>query len=201
MKHKIIAISVMLLFAWASIEAQTERGRFIFGAAGSVEVSNTKGGLSVSLSKTSSTTIVVKPEVGYFLLDDFSVGISLAMYGYPNSIANDYNDLLSEFKYFFQGTNFRPFVKANIGYKNLTESFRNPTQVGSYSLHGLALGGGVGGAFFVRNNISVDLSLQYLHANLKQVGDPYYDIYTEQKHEFKAKRNDVKVFVGFSVYL
>lgn len=108
---------------------------------------------------------------------------------------------MSEFKYFFEGTNFRPFVKANVGYKYKDFWSLFGSSVPWSDAHGLAFGGGVGGAFFVRNNISVDLGLQYLHSIMKSVSSPPPGPYTANLRQFTAKGNDVKVFVGFSVYL
>ena len=202
MKYKIIAISLMALFAWANLPAQTEKGRFIIGAGGSVDVSNTKGGLSSVPSKTSNTTIIIKPEVGYFLLDDFSVGISISLEGYTGDAHGAHADLLSEFKYFFKGTHFRPFVKANVGYKYKDFWGLFGQSIPVSDVQGLAFGGGVGGAFFVRKNISVDLGLNYLHSTLKRVSMPY-DQSGPMKEEnpLKANMDEIKVFVGFSVYL
>lgn len=57
-------------------------------------------------------------------------------------------------------------------------------------------------ALFVRNNISIDLGLQYLHSNLKRLS-PIYTSSGPQKEDnpLKAKMDDIKVFVGFSVFL
>ena len=202
MKHKIIAISLIALFAVASLQAQTEKGRFIIGAGSSVDVSNAKGGLSTAPSKTSNTTIIIKPEVGYFLLDDFSVGVSVSVEGYAGDAGGAHADLLSEFKYFFKGTSFRPFVKANVGYKYKDFWGLFGQSIPVSDVQGLAFGGGVGGAFFVRKNISVDLGLNYLHSTLKRVSMPY-DQSGPMKEEnpLKANMDEITVFVGFSVYL
>lgn len=112
MKHKIIAISLMMLFAWVNLHAQTEKGRFVIGAGSSVDVSNTKGGLSGAPSKTSNTTIIIKPEVGYFIVDDLSVGLSFSVEGYTGDAGGAHADLLSEFKYFFQRNQLSSFCES-----------------------------------------------------------------------------------------
>ena len=201
MKRKIALFLLMAFFALSILQAQTEKGRFIVGAASSAEVSNTKGGLSTS-SSSSFTTISIKPEVGYFIMDDLSVGISVSVSGNSSGTGNAYADVLSEFRYFFKGTNFRPFVKANAGYKyqDFWGLFGQNAPVAD--VHGFAFGGGVGGAFFVRNNVSIDLGLHYLYSNLKRVS-AIYTASGPQKEDnpLKAKMNEVKVFIGFSVYL
>lgn len=215
MKYKIIAISLMTIFAWINLQAQTERGRFIIRATSSIGASKTKGGLSTAPYKTSNTTIIIKPEVGYFLYDNFSVGVSFATKGsgsklidYPNSMIDTsvrvvefYADLLSEFKYFFKGNNLRPYVKANAGYKykDYAQVFGERAPVSE--VHGLAFGGGIGGAFFVRKNISIDLELDYLHSNLKRLSP----IFTtngpiQEDNPLKNKMDEIKLFVGFSMY-
>ncbi|MDO5664687.1 MAG: hypothetical protein Q4G63_05455 [Bacteroidia bacterium] len=201
MKHRIIIVTLITVFALTSLQAQTKQGHFIIGGASSIEVSQTKGGFSTAPSESKVTTISIKPEVGYFLFDNFSVGLSANLLGYTSGSVSGDASLLSEFKYFFQGTNYRPFVKANMGYryKNLRDIFSMVMYVNE--AHGLAFGGGVGGAFFVRENLSIDLELQYLYSNLKQIGGPYYDFYTDTKKEYVAKANEIKIFVGFSLYL
>ena len=202
MKHKIIAISLMMLFAWVNLHAQTEKGRFVIGAGSSVDVSNTKGGLSGAPSKTSNTTIIIKPEVGYFIVDDFSVGLSFSVEGYTGDAGGAHADLLSEFKYFFKGTNFRPFVKVNAGYKYKDFWGLFGQSVPVSDVQGFAFGGGAGGAFFVRNNISIDLGLQYLHSNLKRFSVPYSSLGPiKEGNPLKTNMDEVKVYVGFSIYL
>jgi opacity protein-like surface antigen len=67
---------------------------------------------------------------------------------------------------------------------------------------GFAFGGGVGGAFFVRDNISVDLSLNYLHSSLKRFYAGYTSSGTvKNNNPLRANMDEIKVFVGFSVYL
>lgn len=202
MKNKISTILLMAFVALATLQAQTERGRFIFGGGTSVDVTKNKGGLSTA-SETSSTTILIKPEVGYFLFNDFSIGLSAILNGNTGNNSDAGNaDFLSEFKYFFKGTNFRPFVKANVGYRMENINVRYAGKMSTNSLNGLVFGGGVGGAFFVKENISIDLSLQYLHSNLKNAASPTYNYETDQMNKpLNAKMNDIKVLVGFSVYL
>lgn len=201
MKHIIVSFLLMGCFALSSLQAQTEKGLFIIGAGSSADLSNTHGGLSASPS-SSVTTISIKPEVAYTIMDDLSVGLSVSVLGYTKGPASAHTILLSEFKYFFKGTNFRPFVKANVGYKyeDLSGAFGQKVSVND--VHGIAFGGGIGGAFFVRNNISIDLGLDYLHSNLKRVSQlPPTDGVWVEENPLKVKMDDINIFIGFSVYL
>lgn len=201
MKNKILTITFFALFAFATLHAQTEKRRFLIGGAGSIDVSNTKGRYSNNPNESIQTLISIKPEVGYFVTDDFSVGLSASVMGYTRGSNEGDVRLLSEFKYFFQGANFKPFVKVNAGYryKTIYRIFGENLMVND--AHGLAFGGGIGGAFFVRNNISIDLGLEYLRANMKQVSPPISDINDPNKIKYSAKANDIKLFIGFSLYL
>lgn len=201
MKNKIYTIAFFALFAFAGLHAQTEKGRFLIGGASSVDVANAKGSYSNTSGESTQTTISIKPEVGYFLFDDFSVGLSASLLGYTKGDDGGDVRLLSEFKYFFQGTNFRPFVKANVGYRYKTINLFSGGNLMTNEVHGLAFGGGVGGAFFVKNNISIDLGLEYIHANMSQVSPPTYDVNNQHIIKYSAKANDVRLFVGFSLYL
>lgn len=203
MRNKILAISLIVLFSWANIQAQTEKGRFIVGAGSAVNVSNSKGDFSETSNPISSITILIKPEVGYFLLDDFSVGVSVSVLGYTSGNSSAHADFLSEFKYFFKGNNIRPYVKANVGYKyiDFAGMFWPKIQMSLSDAQGFAFGGGFGGAFFVRDNFSIDLGLNYLHSNLKRFYSGYISSGTANNNPLKASMDEVKVFVGFSVYL
>ena len=204
MKHKIIVISLMALFAWTSLQAQTEKGRFILGASGSIDVSNAKGGLSTAPSKTSNTTILIRTRSRIFSTDDFSVGISVSVLGYTSGDSSAHADFLSEVKYFFTGSKIRPFVKANVGYKykDFAGMYWPKIRMSLSDAQGFAFGGGVGGAFFVRDNISVDLSLNYLHSSLKRFYAGYTSSGTvKNNNPLRANMDEIKVFVGFSVYL
>lgn len=103
---------------------------------------------------------------------------------------------------FFKGTNFRPFVKVNAGYKYKDFWGLFGQSVPVSDVQGFAFGGGAGGAFFVRNNISIDLGLQYLHSNLKRFSVPYSSLGPiKEGNPLKTNMDEVKVYVGFSIYL
>lgn len=196
MKNKtFLAILLLSIFTFTSLHAQTEKGRFVIGANTSLDVAHTKGGIS-SAPSSSLTSILFQPNAGYLLLDDFSVGVSIN-YAYDGNRADV--SLLSELKYYFPGVKVRPFVKANAGYRNTQRIVRYPEMFLGFDVDGLVFGGGVGAAFFVRNNVSIDLGVQYFHSNLDQVGKERKEY--DQRVYSKAKIDDVNIFAGFSVYL
>lgn len=200
MKHTATLYLIMMVFAASSLHAQTEKGQFVIGAGTSIDLSKTESNAALN-----TTSLNMKANGGYFIVDNLSVGISgslKAAYGNANVDGIENTDILSEFRYYFNGTHFRPFVQMNAGYRYARLVFTSTDYTAINKAHGLALGGGVGGAFFIRDNISIDLGLQYLHANLKRSTIPYgMNGPIQEEKPFKAVMDDLKLSIGFSMYL
>ncbi|MEA5081755.1 MAG: hypothetical protein VB024_09060 [Dysgonamonadaceae bacterium] len=197
MRNKYIIVTIFVFFCtFSTIQAQTEKGKFMIGANTSLDVSSIKVSTSSS-SSSNQTTVNFEPRASYFLFDNFSAGLSFDI-SYQGSGYGEAS-LLSDFRYYFTGKKVRPFVKANIGYRNTQRQVYYPEMHYSFDLDGLTIGGGMGFAFFVSDNISIDLGAQYFHSDLDQVGKEYLNVYDQRVYS-KAKLNDINMFVGLSMY-
>ncbi|HBG39830.1 MAG TPA: hypothetical protein DDZ96_08505 [Porphyromonadaceae bacterium] len=199
MKSKIFIVLLMTLILSATLSAQTEKGQWIIGGNASLDVTYTEGGLSNQSGKSGYTVLNITPEAGYFVFDNFSAGLS-GNYAYRWDFESEDMTLLSQFKYYLSQSNCRPFVKANVGYRYASIYGNDGSLFNSKDMGGVVFGGGIGCAFFVSRTISIDLGVQYLHSHLTQMGNTY-DLETDRTFDFTANKNDVNVFVGFSLYL
>ncbi len=189
MKIRLLIVVFTTLFAFANLSAQTEQGRFVFGGATSFDV--------VNLIEEEVTTLTLKPELGYFVYDNFSIGLTGLIVADASEINNFDGSLLSEFKYYFLQDKFRPFVKLNAGYRKTSIYERSVSSSSFSTIHGLAIGSGIGGAYFLNDNISIDFSLQYLYSDMKRKGQ----VPPQFRTDYSVKQTNINVFVGLSFYL
>ena len=61
----------MMVFAASSLHAQTEKGQFVIGAGTSIDLSKTESNAALN-----TTSLNMKANGGYFIIDNLSVGIS-----------------------------------------------------------------------------------------------------------------------------
>lgn len=199
MKHKtILAIAIIMTVACSNIYAQTEKGNFILG--GNTSFTITHNNTETFGDKVKMTNIMLQPYAGYFILDKFSAGLSID-YDYSSSIKNADMSVLTDFRYYFTNSSVKPFVKLNAGYSNqLLDVGHYPVEFRT-NAHGLKVGAGAGVAIFFKDNMSIDITGQYFYSNLKRVsGGTYGDLYDTSRN-FKAKVDELRLFIGFSVYL
>lgn len=195
MKHKIIfAIAIIIMIAYTDIFAQTEKGSFILG--GNTSFAITQNNSETSGEKTKVTNIILQPYVGYFLFDKFTAGLSVD-YDYDSSIKNADMSILSDFRYYFNNSNVKLFMKLNAGYSNQLLQLGYYPSPAAYksTAHGLKLGAGAGVAIFFKDNMSIDITGQYFYSNLKRM---YGGTDNER---IKQKIDELRLFIGFSVYL
>lgn len=199
MKTKFIATTLLLFIAISAVMAQTERGRFIIGANSSIVLSDVR--VKFTGQETDKTTIFkLMPSAGYFLFDNFSVGLSIG-YEYQSSNIGAELSALSEFRYYLTSSIVRPYLKANIGYLNIDKSIIGHQYDYDASMHGLKVIGGAGIAIFLRNNISLDLTGQYTLNRLNDLGDGYYESSSNKSFKVRTTTQGLGGFVGLSFYL
>ena len=200
MKYRLITVLLATLWMSGSLWAQTEKGAWVVGGNASMNVGYAKDKVNQPSGKSDNIVLGIIPEVGYFVFDNISAGLSGSYRSSLNTIADDEITLLAQVKYYFSQSACRPFAKANVGFQASTVFDDTGTYLNSKSVNGLAFGGGVGCAFFIRERISIDLGLHYLHSNLKQTGNTY-DLDSDQYYDFTVRKNEINVFIGFSFYL
>lgn len=169
-----------LLFLSAIAFAQTEKGRFTVSGRSSIDFSysNTKfkGGSIPDSEATGETyNFNIAPAVGFFLFNDFAVTLQTSYGisdGNTNSQMSQFAVIPGVIYYVPTGSIVRPFVQAGGGYANI--SMKTPLTSGgkaTNSFNGYTLAGGVGVAFFVRENIAIELAGQYATVKTSFSGD------------------------------
>mgnify|MGYP001156478654 CR=1 FL=1 len=199
MKHKtIVAIAIIMTFAWSNIFAQTEKGNFILG--GNTSFSVTHNNTETFGEKAKMTNIMLQPYAGYFIFNKFSAGLSID-YDYSSTIKSADVSVLTDFRYYFTNSSVKPFVKLNAGYSNqLLDVGHNPVSFRT-NAHGLKLGAGAGVAIFFKDNMSIDITGQYFYSNIKRVAGGTDGGFYDTSRRLKAKVDELRLFIGFSVYL
>ena len=199
MKHKtILAIAIIMTVACSNTFAQTDKGNFILG--GNTSFTITHNNVETLGEKAKITNIMLQPYAGYFIFNKFSAGLSVD-YDYSSTIKSADVSVLTDFRYYFTNYSVKPFVKINAGYSNqFLDAGYYPNEFRS-SAHGLKVGAGAGLAIFFKDNMSIDITGQYFYSNLKRVGGGTYGDLYDTSRNFKAKVDELRLFIGFSVYL
>lgn len=170
-----------ILFLLSAITfAQTEKGRFMASGRSSLNFTYSKmnlNGRNISGADKSEDTynLTLSPAIGYFVINDLAVSLQ-ASYNINNG---KMENQMSQFAImpgviYYVPTNavVRPFVQAGGGY--VTISTKTPLSSGGFatqSFNGYTWAGGVGLAFFVKDNISIELAGQYASVRTSFSGD------------------------------
>ncbi|MEA5081756.1 MAG: OmpW family outer membrane protein [Dysgonamonadaceae bacterium] len=197
MKKRIYILFVMLLVA-ATTFAQTEKGQFIVSGKSSLDFtySNTKleaGYLPDEVSQE-KYDLTISPAIGYFVIDNLAVVLQTS-YGISDGKLEDQTSQLSLIPsaiYYFPASEIvRPFVQAGAGYVNISNKTSLDTGgKATQSFNGYTLAGGVGVAFFVKENIAIELVGQYATINTSYSGDS----------SLKLNMNGISGAIGFSLF-
>lgn len=138
---------LLLVLGLQSLISQTEKGHCLIG--GSIYGSK---GLSNS---NKNFTLGVQPSLGFFVADNLAIGASLSfnMSTAPNT-PNFYGYGLGPLaRYYVGGGKIKPFVSASAMY--VGSNYDGQTS------NGFNFDGGVGVAFFVTDNVAIDLQGLY----------------------------------------
>lgn len=173
-------IIVVLLLAATTTFAQTEKGRFMVSGRSSIDFSysNTKfEGSNIPGDNATGETYSfnIAPALGYFVFNDFAVSLQTSYAisdGNTDSQMSQFAIMPGVIYYVPTGSIVRPFVQAGGGYMNI--STKTPLTSGgkaTSSFNGYTLAGGIGIAFFVKGNISIELSGQYASIKTGFSGD------------------------------
>ena len=193
MKQKLLVVAVLFCLFSTLITAQTEKGKFSISGRSSIEgayFSNRVYGDNISIGDREAMDIdgysfSITPSLSYFVIDNFSIGGQATF-----SIADgDYQSKTTEFilmptvaYYFLKDKTVRPFVALGAGYANVS--------MGNMSFSGFTWAGGIGAAFFVSNNISIDLMAEYAELSTR----------TSDNSDYKYSTKGLGGSVGLSVY-
>ncbi|MDO5664686.1 MAG: OmpW family outer membrane protein [Bacteroidia bacterium] len=179
MKTKTFLTALLLLLA-TTVMAQTEKGKFLVSGKTSLDFtfSSTEisGSAVVGYTGAQSTyNFNITPAFGYFIIDNLAVSLQTS-YAVNNGKTKSQTSqfiFMPDITYYLPISQIvRPFVQVGGGYVNI--STKTPLTSGgkaTQSFNGYTLGGGIGLAFFVKRNISLDLSGQYAVIKTSFSGD------------------------------
>ena len=149
-------------------------------------------------NKTSTFTLGL--EGANFVADDVAIGLSLAYSNQKSEIkfedffgAGEFETEISTFSvlpfaqyYFNTGSKVKPYLGAQGGFTLIStgdEDFEKTS--------GFSYGGRGGVAYFINNNVSIDLRVNYLRSSLNN----------KENNEAKDKLNSLSIGVGAFLYL
>lgn len=169
------------VFAFASINAfaQTEAGHGFVGAKSGLDFSTTKTTVKTGAGSTSGKAVNnfnLNFNAGYFVIDNLAIGglvdLDLSKVGDVSSFNYVVAPQLTYFVPF--DSQFRPYANFYVGYAGVSNSVKSTSDKKETSNNGgLALGGGIGVAYFLQSNIALSLELGYgsLISNEKVAGE------------------------------
>jgi len=176
MKKTKIALTILLL-STLSLFSQTEKGKYLLGASSNIGASFTKQKFKSNTTTQeygNTNTFSLSPHIGYFVADNFAIGIELAMsfsnYKDKNNHSSSANNtyVFAPFlKYYFSQNEFKPFLFAEYGIGTHHSKHDSPyyNYDGKNKLSVLAIGGGV--SYFINTTIGLDLGVNYSRSSSK----------------------------------
>jgi hypothetical protein len=209
---KILTLPLLALLVSAAI-AQTQKGSFMLGTSAGTGVgtvialftennssaNNTSVGFGTEKfdgeKVSSSTTIGLSPNVGYFVADGLMIGLNFSIFSTSNKDEGDderYGSTLTTFqpmlRYYFTTTKVRPYGEVRGGILNFKD--KEEDEGDSATLFGLK----GGAAIFLNEKVSLDLFLDYnMGFNNEE------DEFTGE--EIKNTSSLVSFGAGFSIFL
>lgn len=158
------------VFAFASINAfaQTEAGHGFVGAKSGIGFSSAKTSTKVGGKSTSDPSVNafnLNLNGGYFVIDNLAIGglvdLGVGFTGDDSAVAYK---VAPKVTYFAPvDSQFRPYANLYVGYAGLKTTTKNQTDNKTVSERNgaLAVGGGIGVAYFLQSNIALSLELGY----------------------------------------
>jgi len=173
MRKSLLILAMMLCVNL--IYAQTEKGTLYVSGSTMLNLSfnswEVENGEKIERDITNISFI---PSIGVFIVDDLVVGLDLIYAHTKDDWKNEVELKETTFaimpmaKYYIPMDNgIRPFVHAGIGWKKWKIDGDGDGDEGEdIDADGILFGGGVGIAYFVKDNISLDLGVNYIYSKI-----------------------------------
>jgi hypothetical protein len=183
---KIFTILVLVLSVSIVTFSQDFAKKGMWELGGSVGfTSSTNVYAGTSDTRGAITTFSISPEAGYFITDNFELGLvplQFVSQSFDGNTASQFNFLLAPSWNFILQSNLYPYIQALIGYGSIS--------YGGSSVSGLDYGAQAGIKLEIAKSSLINIGLSYLMTNRTPSGisDRY-------------GTNDLKIVAGFSVFL
>jgi outer membrane protein len=197
---KKLLLLLIIVVSTGTIFAQTKQGNFVLSGRTGLQftASNTKyvyDGKTIDGSESKLSAFSIIPSVGYFVIDNLAVGlvgdieINTDKSDDPKYVSSTTAILVNGSYYFPLEGKLRPFAFIGAG---LASQVEKEVPAGEYDTKysGICFHFGGGLSYFIKENISLDLGLSYLMANLKDADD----------NKGKVKYGRFNTNIGVSVY-
>ncbi|MFN7326590.1 MAG: outer membrane beta-barrel protein [Chitinophagales bacterium] len=203
-RQKVRLLLVLLLGCWGVSQAQfTDRGRFMLGSAVGFATNSSKIARSDQnvLSEPQNTQWNVAPSIGYFLFDQFVLGIGM---DYTSSSEKNEgeettrdNDLLfGPFaRYYVPFGDKAFFLQANFGFGNSTDNLILGGVKQNINTNILAYGAGPGFTIFSNDALGIEALVKYNYARSKFNVDV-----AGVQTSTTTKTNQIALSLGMQVY-
>ncbi len=175
MKILKIFFIITILFT-LSVHSQITKGNWMVGGSGSFI--NYKNTYPDHITETTQTGYAFEllPNVGYFVVDNFSIGSMVAFYFINHS--GPYNNSLSfglapYVRYYFRKSDkiINPFLQASYGFNRSKIQIEDGYNKSSeYRLKG-------GSSFFLNSSVALDITIEY-RSSINNVNNNQYNNFT-----------------------
>lgn len=207
---KLFLVAVLSVFAFSTVNAQdegsssgpTEQGNFVLSGAAGLQFISSNIEIEYdgeSLGDYTVNTFSFMPSFGYFVMDNFAVGLSANFSTMTEKddgnkyIVKSTMIIPSALYYFPVAGDVKPLVQVGAGYMSSTfeENYDGPGEVYKDKSSGLVINIGGGVSYFANDFVSINFGLSYTMANLKDSEDS----------ESVTKQGNFGANIGLSVFL
>lgn len=205
---KKLMYSLVFIFLSSSLWAQyTAQGNFMMGSTIGFSAANSKvtqdaGNGDEETINPTSTQFNISPSIGYFLLDDFVLGIGLDYTSNRVDRGDGDNNLDSDLlfgpfaRYYLPITeDMAFFLESNFGFGNSTDNLEIGGEVQKISTNIFAVGVGPGFTIFSSSAVGIEALVQYNYARSNfdtNIGG--------QKRNTTTVTNQFDFSIGFQFY-
>lgn len=202
---KLLVMSAIALFGL--VNAQTEKGSWVAGGSTTLGFNSTTSKVKYngeSVDGPKSTTFNVTPSVGYFVANNFAIGLDLGFKSTKNEGSQyilgeefDYESTESTVivmptatYYFKSASKIMPYLGAGVGYFSNTMKYPADyfnIEETKFTTDGLAWGAKGGVVFLVTPSVGIDLGLAYVNTS-------------NRENDVKNSTNTFGVNAGFSFF-
>jgi outer membrane protein W len=204
LKKRIFTSIVLLSLAQMAQGQFTEQGRFMLGSAVGFATNTSKTSLPGQLpgaTEPQNTQWNVAPSIGYFLLDNFTLGIGLDYTSSSETRAGeaktkDSDLLFGPFARFYLPFGDKAlFLQGNFGFGNSSDNFNDGTGNQNINTNIFAIGVGPGFTIFSSDAIGIEALIKYNYARSK------FDIdLAGVKTSTTTKTNQIALSLGIQFY-
>lgn len=204
---KIFSLLVLSVLLMPRVQGQfTDRGRFLIGSAvgfatNTSKISYTNQPPGATDDNPKNTQWNVAPHIGYFLFDNFTLGIGLDYTAssedrQAEEKTKDSDLLFGPFaRYYFPFDDKALFLQANFGFGNSSDNLTIGGETQNINTNILAVGAGPGFTIFSNDAIGLEALVKYNYARSK------FDIdIAGVKTSTTTKTNQIALSLGLQIY-